>query len=97
MKACQWCDSSFEPSVGYQIYCSISCRESATKEKIAERYAISRRNKRIGKNRKCKACKTKLSAYNDDLLCQACLINPTDVSKALREIKGILNDKPESD
>lgn len=96
MKVCQWCDSNFEASVAYQIYCSTSCRESATKEKIAERYAISRRNKRIGKARKCKSCKTNLSAYNDDTLCQACLINPTDVSKALKEIKGIVDDKSES-
>lgn len=97
MKTCQWCDSNFEPNVGYQIYCSSDCRESATKEKIAQRYAVARRNRMIKKNRKCKACGTKLSAYNDDALCQACLIHPGEVSRALKEIKGIVNGKADLD
>lgn len=93
MKTCQWCDAAFEPKVGYQIYCSPECRDDATKEKIAQRYIISRRNKMIGKKRYCKACGSKLSAYNDDSICQSCIINPTDVSKALKEIKGIADGK----
>jgi hypothetical protein len=97
MKSCQWCDSQFEPNVKYQIYCSTDCRESATKEKIAQRYAITRRNRLIGKDRVCKSCKTRLSAYNDEDLCQICLVNPTDVAKALKEIKGIANGKIELD
>ena len=97
MKTCQWCDEPFEPNVKYQIYCSSSCREEATKEKIAERYAISRRNKMIGKDRKCKSCGSKLSAYNDDVLCQSCLVNPSEVTKALRKIKGVANGKAELD
>lgn len=97
MKTCQWCDTAFEPNVKYQIYCTPECRESATKEKIAERYAITRRNKMINKDRRCKSCNGKLSAYNDENLCQSCLINPSDVSKALRQIKGIANGKTELD
>ena len=97
MKTCQWCDSSFEPNVKYQIYCSTECREESTKEKIAERYAIARRNKLIGKVRLCKSCGSRLSAYNDDNLCQSCLVNPSDVAKALRQIKGIANGKTELD
>jgi hypothetical protein len=61
----------------------------ATKEKIAERYAISRRYKRLGKERKCKSCDSRLSAYNDDLLCSLCLVSPPDVNKALKEIKEL--------
>lgn len=92
-KHCQWCDNTFETNISYQIYCSPSCREDATKEKIAQRYAIARRNKRHGKERKCKACGMPLSAYNDDILCQGCLISPSDVSKALKEIKGFGNGR----
>lgn len=93
MKTCQWCDDSFKPNVGYQIYCSSGCRESATKEKIAQRYQISRRKRMMGKNRTCKSCNLPLSAYNDEEICQACLVNPKEVAKALREIKGIVNGK----
>jgi len=97
MKTCQWCDTAFEPNVKYQIYCTPECRDFATKEKIAERYAINRRNKLINKDRRCKACNGKLSAYNDEQLCQACLVHPGEVSKALKEIKGIANGKIELD
>ena len=95
MKHCQWCDDSFESKVKYQIYCTPECREEATKEKIAQRYAIARRNKRINQNRKCKRCDQALSAYNDDQICFSCVINPKDVSKTLKEIKGMADGKPE--
>lgn len=94
MKHCQWCDTHFETKISYQIYCSAPCREQATKEKITQRYAISRRNKRIGKPRKCKSCGSNLSMYNEDVLCQTCIINPSEVSKALKDIKGLFNGKP---
>jgi hypothetical protein len=87
MKNCSWCDNQFETKISYQIYCSLDCRESATKEKIAARYLISRRQKRIGKERLCKNCKEELSIYNDDPLCNSCLVNPGEVAKALKEIK----------
>ena len=93
MKHCQWCDTSFSTKVSYQIYCSPECRESATKEKISERYAISRRARRVGKQRKCKSCNQQLSAYNDDTLCSSCTISPSDVSKALKQIKGLGKDE----
>jgi len=90
MKHCQWCDNFFETDIKYKIYCSVECRESATKEKIAARYIIERRQKRIGKNRKCKSCKEPLSIYNDELLCIKCYIDPSDVAKALKQIKDNL-------
>ena len=93
MKYCQWCDSPFESKVAYQIYCSGECRESATKEKIAERYAIERRNKRINQVRLCKDCGQRLSAYNDDPICFSCTVDPKEVNKTLREIKGMANGK----
>ena len=93
MKTCQWCDAGFNPKVSYQIYCSDECREAATKEKIAQKYAIARRNKLMGKKKECKACGSELSVYNDEDLCTTCLINPADVSKTLKEIKGRANGK----
>lgn len=93
MKNCQWCDHTFESTVSYQIYCSPECRESATKEKIAARYVITRRQKRLGKTRKCKNCNKDLSIYNDDPLCFDCNINPKEVVRALKDIKGFFNGK----
>ncbi len=89
MKHCQWCDTAFESTVSYQIYCSPGCRDEATKEKIAQRYAIERRNKRMGQFRSCKLCGSRLSAYNDDQICFSCLVNPKEVVKILKEIKGL--------
>jgi hypothetical protein len=93
MKNCRWCDKDFNTKISYQIYCSEECRDNATKEKIAERYILNRRQKRKGKNRICKMCGEKLSIYNDEPLCIKCNINPNDVKKALKEIKGLSNDK----
>ena len=93
MKNCQWCDASFDPRVPYQIYCSDNCRDLATREKIAKRYAIARRNKLIGKERRCQLCNGILSAYNDSVLCLACLVNPKDVHKTLKQIRGLANGK----
>lgn len=93
MKNCQWCDATFQPRVSYQIYCSDSCREQATKEKIAQRYAMKRRNSMIGKTRNCKSCEKPLSVYNDEQLCSVCVVNPSDVEKILKEIKRLANGR----
>ena len=93
MKNCQWCNSQFSSKISYQIYCSSDCRDAATREKIAERYAITRRSRRHGKDRKCKVCKAQLSAYNDDTTCTKCTVTPTDVNRALRDIRNLSNGK----
>jgi hypothetical protein len=93
MKHCSWCDQEFKSNISYQIYCSIECRDEATKQKIATRYMITRRQKRKGKDRRCKSCKQVLSIYNDDMLCGLCQVNPKDVDKALKDIKGRMNEK----
>ena len=95
MKRCQWCDNQFETNISYKIYCSTECREEATKEKIAQKYAIKRRTKMMGKNRKCKTCGALLSAYNDDNICHACAVNPKEVNKVLKELKDIADGKLE--
>jgi hypothetical protein len=97
MKRCQWCDNSFETNISYQIYCSSECREHATKDKIAQKYAMKRREKMMKKKRVCKSCGVKLSAYNDDSICYSCSVNPKDVAKALKELKDIADGKLEQD
>jgi hypothetical protein len=92
-KHCSWCDSVFQTEISYQIYCSSECREAATKEKMAQKYAQNRRAKRVGKERLCKSCNASLSVYNDDPLCVKCLVNPLDVKKAIKEIKGLSDGK----
>lgn len=93
MKHCKWCDNTFSSTISYQIYCSTSCRDEATKQNIANRYNTVRRQKRLGKIRKCKSCNSDLSIYNDEPLCADCVINPSDVQKALKRIKGLANGK----
>lgn len=92
-KHCQWCDNQFTTEVSYQIYCSALCREEATREKIAQRYAQTRASRRMGKVRKCKGCNGLLSVYNDEQLCSSCSVNPKDLSRALKDIKDLFNGK----
>jgi hypothetical protein len=93
MKNCQWCDAPFETKISYKIYCSPACREEATKDKIAQKYAQRRRAKMMNKKRFCKSCNAPLSAYNDESICHACNVNPKDVIKALKQLKDIADGK----
>ena len=96
MKLCNRCDNYFSPKVSYQIYCSETCREESTREKIAERYLISRRQKRIGKNRRCLGgCDTSLSIYNDSGFCANCNVSKRTVDKMLKELKGYIEYEQE--
>jgi hypothetical protein len=96
LKLCNRCDNYFSPKVSYQVYCSETCREEATREKIAERYLISRRQKRIGKNRKCLGgCTTALSIYNDSGFCANCNVSEKQVLKMLKELKGYIEYEQE--
>jgi hypothetical protein len=91
LKLCNRCDNYFSPKVSYQIYCSEICREESTREKIAERYLVSRRQKRIGKNRRCLGgCDTSLSIYNDSGFCANCNVSKRTVDKMLKELKGYI-------
>jgi len=92
VKLCSRCDTRFTPKVSYQIYCGDICREEATKEKILERYRITRRQNRIGKKRLCLGgCNTSLSIYNDSGFCSNCNISKKSVDKMLKEIKGFFD------
>jgi hypothetical protein len=92
VKLCNRCDTVFEPKVSYQIYCGDVCREQATKIKIAERYQITRRQKRKGKKRLCLGgCKEQLSIYNDSGFCSNCNVSKKEVDKMLKQIKGFFD------
>lgn len=96
MKLCERCDSPFKPKVSYQIYCGSSCREEATKAKIAERYQITRRQNRIGKKRLCLGgCGEQLSIYNDFGFCPNCNVNKKEVDKILKQLKGFFDYEQE--
>jgi hypothetical protein len=94
MKVCAWCANQFSPSVSYQIYCSVECRELATKEKITERYQINRRKNRSKKQRRCSGgCGTLISVYNENGFCNVRMFNKRKVDKALKELIGLFDDK----
>lgn len=96
MKLCSRCDNRFVPRVSYQIYCSESCREQATKEKILERYQITKRQKRKGKKRLCfGGCGTPLSIYNDHGFCANCNVSKKEVDKMLKQVKGFFDYEQE--
>lgn len=96
MKLCNRCDTYFKPRVSYQIYCSDICREASTKEKIAERYLITRRQKRYGKKRNCLGgCGISLSMYNDSGFCANCNVSEKAVNKMIKELKGFIDYEQE--
>lgn len=96
MKLCERCDKGFTPKVTYQIYCGIECRDAATKDKIVQRYQVTRRQKRIGKVRKCLGgCGVDLSIYNDSGFCSNCNVSKKAVDKMLKELKGFFDYEQE--
>jgi len=96
VKLCNRCDTYFKPRVSYQIYCSDICREQSTKEKIAERYLATRRQKRYGKKRNCLGgCGMSLSIYNDSGFCANCNVSEKAVNKMIKELKGFIDYEQE--
>lgn len=92
MKECAWCSSPFEPTTSYQIYCSVDCRQGATKEKIKERSRAALIKRRSKKVRMCiNGCGTPLSVYNDDKFCRKCGLNNKLVDKALKSIENLFD------
>lgn len=57
-----------------------------------QNYFLRQVKKRFEKKRNCKSCGSLLSAYNDGQICFACAENPSDVSKALKEMKRMMNE-----
>ena len=89
MDHCVWCDKEFNKKTSKQIYCSVDCRQEASKEKIIERYHIEKRKKRKGKVRVCAGgCGKSLSIYNDSSMCDTCQVNKKRVNNFIKELRG---------
>lgn len=88
MEYCIWCDKDFLPNSPKQIYCSIACRQEASKKKIIERNETEKIKKRIGKQRRCAGgCRTLLSIYNEIGICDNCVVHKKKMQLFMREIK----------
>jgi len=68
------CFNLFIPAVHNGIYCSPECRKAATNKKVLERYYRNKDKKANMKKRVCKSrtCKTILSMYNKEDICETC-------------------------
>ena len=64
------CGKQFIAKVYNTIYCSPDCRKVVTNKKLLDNYYRKKENKT--KKRVCKAkdCKTVLSKYNDEEICE---------------------------
>lgn len=96
MAYCAVCDQEFAQNSSKQIYCSVECRQQASKQKITERYEKEKIRKRIGKNRRCAGgCGTMLSIYNDSGMCDNCLEHKKRVAGFMRELKNYFDYEEE--
>ena len=92
MDQCAWCFNQFNKVTISQIYCSVECRQAATKHKVAQQYRAKRKTNK--KKKLCSGgCGTVLSMYNEVGFCTICMNNQQQFRKVLREIKGIANGK----
>ena len=91
-KFCKSCDKQFQTNNKNQIYCSADCRALATKEKILQRYKVSKAKSRTSKTRKCAGgCGITISIYNDIGFCNACMMSKKKLDQTLKDIKGFFD------
>lgn len=90
MKTCAYrdCEREFEPARHNQKYCTPQCCKDEMNSRAKDAYR-EKRARRDGKYRECKVCKTKLSKYNDDVVCGACEFKPRE--ELLQEVWDIVN------
>lgn len=75
------CQVEYQPKTHNQKYCGAECCRIETNRRIMEKY-YSRRDQRAGKVRFCSECKiTKLSRYNDTMICGGCSLRNHQDSK----------------
>lgn len=85
------CDNLYEQKTHNQKYCSDECCRQATNSRIMEKY-YEDKDRRSGKPRTCETegCGTKLSRYNELLVCQKCASRvDSDNRRRLFSIIGI--------
>jgi hypothetical protein len=85
------CKNSFSPKTHNQKYCSNECCRVATNLKIKNKYYENKERLR-GKKRVCKTngCKTLLSRYNENSMCEKCESNKDQAKRG--EILRMIND-----
>ena len=88
---CRLCDKEFKSDLKHQVYCSVECREKATRQKMIERQEKERLKRRIKKKRFCSNCKKEISIYNEDSLCNTCTIDKRKVDKFLKDLKHLFD------
>ena len=65
------CNKDFDAKTHNQKYCSDECCRIATNKRIMEKY-YEKKAIRNGAFRACSKCKTKLSMYNQSIICSSC-------------------------
>jgi hypothetical protein len=84
------CAIEFNQKTHNQKYCSDECCRVATNRRIMEKY-YEKKAIRNGAHRSCKKCDSKLSRYNQSLLCASCekVSNTSKRSKLLEMINEV--------
>ena len=72
-RQCVECSIIFKPIAHNGIYCSADCRKVATNKKVLQKYYDNkaRRSGEVSKKCKYRGCKTILSRYNKEDICEA--------------------------
>lgn len=67
------CNEAFSPQVHNAIYCSVECRKIVTNKNVLDKY-YEKKERKLSKKRVCKNknCKTILSSYNEEDICEPC-------------------------
>lgn len=67
------CEKTFEPQVHNAVYCSVECRKVVTNKNVLDKY-YEKKERKANKKRICKNkdCKTILSMYNEEDICEPC-------------------------
>ena len=68
------CSIAFIPKVHNGKYCSAECRKLVTNKKVLENYYRRKKNRTTKRTCKTEGCKTILSRYNDENICEACKV-----------------------
>lgn len=92
---CRWCDKDFKASSKHQIYCSLECRQLATKEKVIQRAQKQKLKRRMNKKRFCNSCGVEISIYNEYATCNNCYIDKKKVDKFLKDMRYLFNYEKE--
>lgn len=90
MKVCAYrdCEQEFDPARHNQKYCNSQCCKDEMNARAKDAYA-EKRDRRRGKERKCKHCDARLSKYNDADVCMLC--SRLDERIMAQEVWDIIN------